>query len=238
MTLEGQRVLFIGGSAGIGLAAAKACAESQAKIVIAGRSEEKLEAAKAAFGAPMETYQLDISREEEIRAFFEKFASFDHLVITGGVTSNGSCVALDSKLARESFDSKFFGQYFSVKYGAPKMRSGGSIVLFSGVLGLRPLVNTAVMSSVNGAINALARALALELAPIRVNAVAPGVAETDRISSMPEKDRQAFIEKMAKALPVGRIGKAEEIAQAVLFLLTNGYITGSTLCVDGGYTLH
>lgn len=237
MRLENQKVVVIGGSSGLGLASALAAESEGAKIVIAGRSQEKLDAASKLFKSKIETIPLDLSDEKAIGSFFNKIGNFNHLVVTGGVTKPGSILELDAKTVRDSFESKFWGQYFSAKYAIPHLAKNGSIVFFSGVFGMRPRPNTAVLTAVNGAIEGLTRALAVEIAPIRVNVIAPGFIKTERIANMPEKNKQE-IEKLIAELPLKKSGIPENVAQSVLYLLTNDYATGSTLCIDGGYSLH
>jgi NAD(P)-dependent dehydrogenase (short-subunit alcohol dehydrogenase family) len=149
----------------------------------------------------------------------------------------GPFLELDTQAARKAFDSKFWGQYHAAKYGAPKIRPGGSITFFSGIWSLRPIPRASVVAAINSAIEGLGRALAVELAPIRVNVVSPGVVDTPLYGGMSPDKREAMFKQVAASIPAKRIGKAEEIAQTILYLMTNGYTTGSTLCVDGGTTL-
>jgi NAD(P)-dependent dehydrogenase (short-subunit alcohol dehydrogenase family) len=237
MTLRDKRVVIIGGSSGIGLATAKAVAEEGAQIIIASRDESKLLAAKKQIKGDVSTKNLDVRSEEQIRRFFSDIDPFDHLITPGSFTSPGSCLEMDIREAKDSFESKFWGQYLAVKYGVPHMSKDGSIVLFSGVLSQRPTSNTAIMASINSAVEGLGRALAVELAPIRVNVISPGYVDTPRFSHMKEKDREMLFNHLGKQLPVGRIGRPEEIAQTVLYLLTNGYTTASTIYIDGGYSM-
>lgn len=237
MTLRNKRIVIIGGSSGIGLATAKAAVKVGGEVVIASRSKEKLQKAVAEIGKNATAKSLDVCDEKAIERFFAEVGSFDHLVTPGSATFPGSCLALESAKARQSFDSKFWGQYFAAKYGAPHIRQGGSIVLFSGVLSARPMQGTAIIASVNAAVEGLGRALSLELAPIRVNVVSPGYTDTPIFAAMSESDRKAMMENIGKQLPVGRVGKPEEVAQAVLYLLSSGFSTGTTLYIDGGYAM-
>lgn len=237
MKLRGKRIVIIGGSSGIGLAAAKAALKEGATLVIASRSEEKLDRAKKEIKGDVESIVLDMSREEEMKNFFSKIGEFDHLVTTGGVTLSGALHTADNAVVRSSFDNKFWGQYYAAKYGAPNILEKGSIVFFSGVLGLRPAPNTSIMAAVNGAIESLGRALAVELAPIRVNVIAPGYVETPRLANLIPEDLATIKEQIAQQVALGRPGTPEEIAETVLYLLQNDFTTGSTICNDGGYTL-
>jgi NAD(P)-dependent dehydrogenase (short-subunit alcohol dehydrogenase family) len=237
MNLSEKRIIIIGGSSGLGLAVAQAGAIAGARIVIAGRSEERLQNALKAIQGKAEGLRLDVRNEEEVKSFFSKIGEFDHLATPGSSTFAGGCLKLDTAKAKESFDSKFWGQYYAAKYGAPHIQPGGSIVLFSGVLGHRPMSDTAAMAAVNGAVEAFGRALAMEIAPIRVNTICPGYVETPLFTKMSEKERSDLFEQLSRELLVKRTGRPEEIAQAVLYLMSNEYTTGSTLFADGGFML-
>jgi NAD(P)-dependent dehydrogenase (short-subunit alcohol dehydrogenase family) len=235
--LENQHVVVIGGSSGMGLATAKLAASSGAHVTIGSRDLTKLQAAQKEIGPGVAIKSLDARDEESIEQFFSIIGPFDHLVLSGLPASFGSCLGMDIRAARESFENKFWGQYLSVKHGAPQMSKEGSIVLMSGVLAARPVQNVAIMASVNGAIEALGRSLAIDLAPIRVNVISPGYVDTPLFAPMAAKDRENLFSTWSKKIPIGRVGKPEEIAHAVLYLLTNRYTTGSTLYIDGGYTM-
>ena len=217
MSLKGKRVIIIGGSSGIGLATARAAAEQGAKVLIASRSREKLESARNEAGGRLGTVVLDVTREEEVRNFFERAGEFDHLVTTAAEGITGPFLELPRAEAQTLFDSKFWGQYRAARYAARQIREGGSITFFSGVAAQKPLPGFSAFAAVNGAINALARALAVEIAPVRVNAVSPGIVDTPAYAGMPAEERQEFFDRTAAALPAGRIGLPEEAAEAVLF---------------------
>lgn len=234
-TIENQRIVIIGGSSGLGLATAIRAGSLGARVVIGGRSAERLIAAKGQIPGGAEEFCVDTHDEKSVEAFFSKIGSFDHLVTPGAESSPGTFQ--DASIARKSFDSKFWGQYYAAKHGVPHMRKGGSIVFFSGVLGQRPLPHMAIMASINSAVEGLARALAVELAPLRVNVIAPGSIDSPRLSSMPEREKEALVTRLTQQLPLRRLGIPDEVAQGVLYLISNGYVTGTTLCVDGGYVL-
>ena len=234
MDLKGQRIVIIGGSSGLGLATAIQAASLGAQIVIASRSPERLlQAKKQVRGS--ETFCLDVTIEDNVKAFFKKVGSFHHLITPGSASSPGTFI--ETEVARQSFDSKFWGQYYSAKYGAPNLEKGGSIVFFSGALSQRPIPNTAIMASINSAVEGLARALAIDLAPLRVNAIAPGYVPTHRFETMSENAQKTLYNSFVSHSPLQRTGKPEDIAQAVLYLISNSYVTGTTLYVDGGYVL-
>ena len=143
----------------------------------------------------------------------------------------------DLKQARRAFELRYWSVLAAVKYGSPQIRNGGCIVLTTGVAGRRPHAGWVIAASVCGTIEALTRALAIELAPIRVNAVSPGVVRTNLWQSMSSAEREQLFKSVGKRLPVGRVGEAQDIAQAFLFLMKEGFSTGQTVVVDGGTVL-
>ena len=217
----------------MGLAAAKMLVSLGHEVVIASRSKEKLEKAKAAIGK-VETYALDVMREGDVAQFFGSVGPFDHLVLTAAAFVMGPFLKLPLEEAKRFFDSKFWGQYLAAKHGAPHIRKGGSITLFCGGAGQKPFMHFSVGSAINAAIEGLTRALALELAPIRVNAISPGTVVTPVWDVMPEEERLKAFAESAKQLPVKRVGQPEDIAQAVAYLVQCGFATGSIVYVDGG----
>jgi NAD(P)-dependent dehydrogenase (short-subunit alcohol dehydrogenase family) len=237
MVFSHQRLVIIGGSSGMGLATAIAATAAGARVVIAGRSQEKLEKARGEIGGATEAFPLDVRDEAAVKAFFARVGEFDHLATPGSQVGDGPFLARDTALVRADFDSKFWGQYLAAKYGAPLMRPGGAIVLFAGIYSQRPSGGVAGLAAINSAIEGLARALAVELAPIRVNAVSPGLVDAPIFTGMPEAAKEEMFQGYAAAAPLKRVGRPQEIAQAVLHLMANPFTTGTTLYVDGGYTL-
>jgi len=235
--LKDKKVVIIGGSSGIGLESAKQLIAQGAEVIIASRSEEKLQNAKEQLGVRATAYILDTTQEQQIQSFFEKISQFDHLVVSAAETSGGSFLQTDTAQARQLFENKFWGQYYAAKYGAPKILPNGSITLFSGVVAYKSMVGSAILGAVNAAISNLGQTLALELAPIRVNIVSPGIIDTPSRSKMPEEARNNFYNTVENKLPVKRIGKAEDVAQSVLYLLQNSFVTGTVLHVEGGHIL-
>jgi NAD(P)-dependent dehydrogenase (short-subunit alcohol dehydrogenase family) len=237
MFLTNKRIVVIGGSSGIGLATAKMAAQQDAEVVIASRDAGQLDRAIAEIGGRTETYPLDVRDEARVKEFFEKLGSFDHLTTPGSSALGGPFLATETARARADFDSKFWGQYHAARYAAPNIRPGGSIVLFSGIYSQRPPAGVASVAAVNGAIEALGRALAVELAPLRVNVVSPGLTDTPAYNSMPPDQRQTMFKQVAESLPARRMGQPADIAQAVLYLMADPYATGTTLLIDGGFML-
>lgn len=237
MSLQGKTVVVIGGSSGIGLTTAKALVDAGARVIISSRSEEKLEEAKNAIGGEVDACSLDVTREENLKRFFENVDAFDHLVFTAVKGANGLFLEMDTATARGVFETKFWGQYYAAKYAAPKLREGGSITLFSGVASQKPIEGLSAIAAINGAIEALCRSLAVELGPIRVNAVSPAVVDTPLYDRRPPERRKDYLRSFASKLPVKRVGKAEDVAKAVLYLILNDYTTGTLLEVNGGYRI-
>ena len=236
--LEGKKVIVLGGSSGIGYAVAEYALAEGARVVIGSSHTGRVDAAVAALGTNAEGHALDLTDEPAIEAFFNGVGSFDHLVFTAGDSLRlGEIAATDLSLARRAFDIRYWGALAAVKCGAPRIVQGGSIVLTTGVAALRPRSGWAFGASVCGAMEALTRALAVELAPLRVNAVSPGLIATNLWQNMSEEDRQAMYEQAGKHLPVGRVGEAHDVAAAYLFLMESGFATGQTVVVDGGAVL-
>lgn len=217
----------------MGLAVAKMMYELDHEIVIASRSKEKLEHAKKAIGK-VTAHTLDVTNEKEVAKFFTKIKAFDHLVISAADFVPGPFLKQKTEEAKRFFDSKFWGQYIAAKYGAPKIRKGGSITFFCGVAGQKPMPDFAAGCAINAAIEGLTRSLALDLRPIRVNAVSPGTIVTPAWDGMPKKERLAIFKETGEKLPVGRVGQSEDVAKAVRYLIECGFATGSIVYVDGG----
>jgi NAD(P)-dependent dehydrogenase (short-subunit alcohol dehydrogenase family) len=171
-------------------------------------------------------------------ALFERIGAFDHLVYSAGEALHLETLdKMQIDQARGFVNVRFWGAFMAAKYGSPHIRPGGSITLTNGVAALRPHKGWTVAASICGAMEALTRALAVELAPIRVNAVCPGVVKTELWSGMTESDRAAMYRDIGQKLPVGRVGDADDLAQAYLYLMREGYSTGQVIVVDGGAVL-
>jgi NAD(P)-dependent dehydrogenase (short-subunit alcohol dehydrogenase family) len=236
--LAEKRIVVLGGSSGIGLAVAQRVVARGARAIIASSNANRVAQAIATLDGRAEGYTLDLSNERDIQTVFQKIGDFDHLVFTAGDTLQlKALVETDLTKARHAFELRYWAALASVKYAVPHIRKDGSIVLTTGAAGRRPRKGWTVAASICGTIEALTRALAVELAPIRVNAVCPGVVRTNLWNNMQEQDRDAMYENMGKQLLVGRVGEARDIAHAYLFLMQEGYSTGQTVVVDGGAAL-
>jgi NAD(P)-dependent dehydrogenase (short-subunit alcohol dehydrogenase family) len=236
--LQDKRVVVLGGSSGIGLATAQLAAAQGAKVVIASSSAERVRQAVESIGKEAQGHAVDLSNEPAVAAFFSKLGPFDHLAFTAGDSLHlHELASTDLQEARRAFELRYWAALAAVKYGSPHIRKGGSMVLTTGIAGQRPRKGWVIAASVCGTIEALTRALAVELAPIRVNAVSPGVVRTNLWQSMSAAERERLFETVGNSLPVGRIGEAHDIAQAYLFLMQEGFATGQTVVIDGGTVL-
>jgi len=235
---DNKRVIIVGGSSGIGLAVAEKVALLGAEVVIVSSKAERVQEAIKSIGGEARGQAVDVSDEKAVESFFTSLGAFDHLVFTAGDSLQLHELAdTNLKQARHAFELRYWSALATVKYGSPQIRKGGSIVLTTGVAGRRPHSGWVIAASVCGTIEALTRALAIELAPIRVNAVCPGVVRTNLWQNMSSVEREQLFESVGKRLPVGRVGEAHDIAQAYLFLMQEGFSTGQTVVVDGGTVL-
>ncbi|PLS18144.1 short chain dehydrogenase [Bacillus sp. M6-12] len=234
MSLKGKRVVILGGTSGIGLSTAKAFLDQSAQVIIASRSESKLAEAKQILGGSVEAYEIDFRSEEKAADFFSKVGKFDHLVVTAGEGAMGHFSELPVTSAKEAFDSKFWGQYITVRAALPFLHNESSITLTSGVYGVRPPQGATTLAAINSAIEGLVRGLSIDLAPIRVNVVSPGIVDTPIYSGMPEDQRQDLFNGIAQQLPVGRIAQPRDIAESYVYLAKNGFTTGTAVLIDGG----
>jgi NAD(P)-dependent dehydrogenase (short-subunit alcohol dehydrogenase family) len=234
VTLAGTRVVVIGGSGGMGLATAKAAAAGGAEVVIASRSDDRLEQACREIRGEVIGKPLDVSREDEVERFFDEVGELDHLVTTFTQRSVGLVVERDTASARAAFDTKFWGSFYAAKYAAPRIRPGGSITLFSGIAAFMPTWGGSVTAAINGAIVSLVQVLAVELAPIRVNAVSPGLIVRSGTEWELAIDRSSYYERAQAVLPVRRLGQASDAAETALYLMRSRFTTGSVVHLDGG----
>ncbi len=233
-SLAHKTVVVLGGTSGIGLATAKGAQAEGARVIVTGRSRERLQAAQSELGSGARTVALDVADEAGTRALFQEIDRVDHIFITAGSVALDSRLAPDSASLRPAMDTRFWGAFSAAKYGAAKMNEGGSITFMSGTAARRPLRGAAVATASCGAVEAFARALAIDLAPIRVNTLQPGYVDTPMLDELLGEARTKIKAEAGARLPVKRIGRPEELADAVLFLMKNGYVDGITLTVDGG----
>lgn len=230
MTHAGKKVVVIGGSSGIGLATAELAKSQGAEIIIASRSAAKLDPVAARL--KVTAIPTDVTNDQSVAELFKRTGPVDHVVLTAAQLRTGPFKTVPMDDVRATMEGKFWGAWRVAREA--EIRAGGSLTLVTGFLSVRPRPNSAIISAANGALESLARALALELAPVRVNAVSPGVIDTPIRAAMPEAARKEMLAKTAASLPVGRVGAAEDIAWQILSFMANGFATGSIVYVDGG----
>ncbi len=240
MTLQDKRILIIGGGSGIGYAVAEAAVREGATVVVASSNGERVSAAAGRLGNHAEARVLDVTDEADVEAFFATSGAFDHIVFTAGDWGGprrGPFIELDLTAAAKLFAVRFWGAVAVAKHGAKSINPGGSLTLTDGRVAHKPGKGSAVSSAMAGAVEHLVRGLAVELAPIRVNGVCPGMIRTDVWNSIPEDQREARFADMTKRQLLPRIGEASEAAEAYLYLMKGGYTTGQVLQVEGGSAL-
>ena len=229
-------MLVVGRGSGIAHAVTVAARDAGAKVIAAGRDRSTLTAAYA--GEPdISTQGVDLTDEASIAALANRLGSVDHVVSTASARARGRLAALDREAIRLSFDTKVIGPLMLAKHLAPRMDEGGSFTLFSGVAAAKITVGALAVATTNAAAETLARSLALELAPIRVNAISPGVIDTGAWDTPGAQGKADYFAGISARNPVRRIGTADDIANAVLFALTSTFLTGQTLHIDGGEPL-
>src|SRR5215831_16793420 len=230
MQLKGKKVVVVGGSSGIGLATAELAKREGADVIIASRSAAKLDPVAERLNAI--AIPTDVTDDRSVADLFKRSGPVDHVVVTAAQLKSGPFKTVPLDDVRFTMEGKFWGAWRVAR--AAEFRSGGSLTLVSGFLSIRPRPNSAIVGAVNGALESLTRSLALELAPVRVNAVSPGIIDTPIRAAMPEAMRRDMLAKTAAALPVGRVGEGADIAQQILTFMTVGFATGSVIYIDGG----
>jgi NAD(P)-dependent dehydrogenase (short-subunit alcohol dehydrogenase family) len=234
-SLQGKCVVVVGRGSGIARAITLLARSEGARVVVAGRDGAALAAGYDDDGITAET--VDVTDDASISGFADRVGSVDHLVSTVSARARGKLADLDREKLQLSFDTKVIGPTMLAKHFAPLLNEGGSIVLFSGVNAFKVNVGYLGVAITNGAVDFLTRSLAVELAPIRVNAISPGVIDTGAWDSLGDDGKRDYFAHVSASNPAGRIGTVDDVAEAVLFALTNTFLTGMTLKVDGGEPL-
>jgi len=238
MPLADNRIVVVGGSSGMGLATARAGALSGAEVTIASHNPERVEAALGELPAGCVGVVVDVRDEMQVAELFERVGEFDHLVFTAGDSLAPRRLAdIDLSDAHAILDVRFWGAVGVIKCASPRIRSGGSIGLTTGTVGQRPVAGAALAAAGAGATEGLVRGLAVELAPLRVNAVRAGAVRTALWDGVPETQREALFARLAQNTLTKSVGEPEAIAAAHLYLMQNPYVTGTVLTVDGGALL-
>ncbi|MEV4611657.1 SDR family oxidoreductase [Kitasatospora sp. NPDC049258] len=235
--LEGRRVVVIGAGSHTGRRLALAASAAGADLVLAGPDPRKLEwTAGELAGEPAgraEVVQVDLADEASIAELAAVVGRFDHLVSTAAMPANGPLAELEPAAVRRAFDAKVIGPLLLAKHLGGQVAEGGSFTFFSGVAAWRPAPARTVMATTNGALAFLVQALAVEIAPARVNAVSPGIVDTGSWDGL-GAGKEAFLRTVAERNPARRVGSVDDLVQAVLFAMLNPYVTGTVLHVDGG----
>ncbi|MGW3280736.1 SDR family oxidoreductase [Nocardia rhamnosiphila] len=233
-----KKVVIVGGTSGIGLATARRLTGAGAAVVIAGRDKERLAAALGELGAQTEGFVVDARDDGDLAGLFGEIGPVDHLVVT--VTGPSGTTPF-RELTREHLQSHVSGKLLPhiavVQAALPHLTPGASITLVSAASAGGSMPGTAALAAVNAGVEATVPVLALELAPLRVNAVSPGVIDTDWWNFLPDDARAEVFAGIAAGTPVGRVGVADDIAQAIEFLIGNSFTTGIVVRVDGGARL-
>ncbi len=230
MQLAGKKVVVVGGSSGIGLSTAELARRKGADVIIASRIAAKLDPIAERLNAI--AIPTDVTSDDSVASLFKATGPVDHVVVTAAQLRSGPFKTVPMDDVRSTLESKVWGAWRVAR--AAQFRPGGSLTLVSGFLSVRPRPNSAIVAVVNGALESLARALALELAPVRVNCVSPGIIDTPIRAAMPEEARKDMLAKTAASLPVGRVGLGDDIAQQIVAFMRNGFATGSIVYLDGG----
>jgi NAD(P)-dependent dehydrogenase (short-subunit alcohol dehydrogenase family) len=235
MTDNIQHAVIVGGSSGIGLATARKLLGPGMKVTITGRNPEKLKGAWDSLGGAVEKAAFDATEPEEVRRFFGDLGPFDHLVLAAsGGKGLGPFETLDLADIGSGVDEKVRPQLSCLQAALPTLNKSGSVTFISAVSAQLSAPGVAGIAAVNGMLLTVVPILAMELKPLRVNVVAPGVIDTPWWDFLPAEQRQAVFADYAGKTPVGRIGRADDVAGAIAFLVSNGFMTGQALTCDGG----
>jgi NAD(P)-dependent dehydrogenase (short-subunit alcohol dehydrogenase family) len=232
MKLRNKKIIVAGGTSGIGLVTAQLCKESGASVTVTGRNAEKLNAAKQ---TGLQTAEVDSSNPIALETFFKSSGKIDHLVIALGSTKGaGNFADLPLKDLRAGFEEKYWSHLNTLKAALPYVNNTGSITLITAITGSGKMPGTSGLGSINGALEIMVPILAKEFKPLRINAVSPGVVDTPWWDFLPANIKKETFEGYALQIAVGRVAQPSDIAQAILFLTENEYMTGKIIGCDGG----
>ncbi|RWC46656.1 MAG: SDR family oxidoreductase [Mesorhizobium sp.] len=235
MTKTIEHAVIVGGSSGIGLATARKLLGPGMKVTITGRDEEKLKNAWKNLGGAADKAAFDAGKPDEVSRFFERLGPFDHLVLAAsGGKGLGPFPTLDLADIGSGVDEKVKPQLSCLQAALPTLSRSGSVTFISAVSAQLAVPGIAGIAAINGMLLTVVPILAMELKPLRINVVAPGVIDTPWWDFLAEEQKQAIFTDYAGKTPVGRIGRAEDVADAIAFLVCNGFMTGQVLTCDGG----
>jgi NAD(P)-dependent dehydrogenase (short-subunit alcohol dehydrogenase family) len=234
-SLDGTTVLVIGRPTGIARSIAGLALLNRARVIVAGRDADKLRFAYQ--GGPVDIETVDVTDESSIADLAARLGRVDHVISTASARTRGTVGELTTDAIALSFATKVIGAMLLAKHFTPIMPSDGSFVFTSGTTGRRPSAGMSAVAATNAALDAVTRSLAVEFAPRRFNTVAPGTIDTGAYDSLGEHQKMAVFDQLSTSTPGGRIGRPEDVAQAVIFALTADYLTGTSTVVDGGAIL-
>ncbi|HEX6522912.1 MAG TPA: SDR family oxidoreductase [Streptosporangiaceae bacterium] len=239
MSFDGQHVVIIGASTGIGEATARMFAARDAAVTIIGRSKERLDEAARRIGYRVDAAEVDATDRGALDAFFATTGTVDHLVLSAspGAVAAGPVAALDEGGLRKAFEGKVFAYVKAIQAALPRLRPDGSVTIVTAASARAAFAGTAGLAAANGALEAMVPPLAVELAPLRLNAVSPGVIDTHWWHAMPDEQREAYFGAVAASTPVRRVGRPEDVAEAISYLAGASFVTGTVLECTGGSNL-
>lgn len=232
MSIREQSVFIVGGSSGIGLSTAKLALNEGANVIIGSRSTDKLEVAKIGLEGNLRTVVVDVTMDDSVSTVCNSLGPFDHVVCTAPGATVGAVKELDINSAQEGMNAKFWGSVRVAKYA--NINPHGSLTFLSGQMARRPIKNLLSGAATNASVDVLARGLAVELAPVRVNSVSPGFIDTALHARLPNDELERRVEAAKSTLPVGRVGHPDDIGMMILHIMQNGFLTGTVIEVDGG----
>lgn len=237
-SLVGKKVIVLGGSSGIGLATAKAAAVEGALVTIVSSNQQRIDRALQELPSGSRGHAADFTDEAQVAALFAQTGNLDHLVFTAGENIQlGPIADTTTDAAQQYFRLRFWGAYTAVRYAAKWINAGGSITLTGGIASQRPGPGWSLGASICAAMEGFTRAMAVELAPLRVNLVSPGVVKTNLWAGLSEAERSSMYQTMEEKLPVRQVGNPNDIARTYLYLMQQPYSTGQIITVDGGAVL-
>src|ERR1700722_1996507 len=236
--MSSQHTVVVGGSSGIGLATAHRLLASGARVTVTGRSQTRLVEARRQLGPEAQAVPMDASAADALPAQFAQIGKFDHLVLALGSSKGvGPFATVSLGGVKLGFEEKVYAHFATAQAALPFLNPTGSLTFVSGLSAHAAAPGTAGIGAANAAVAQLVPILAVELKPLRVNGVCPGVIDTPWWAVVPDEQKQAMFEGYAARTPVGRVGRPEDVAQTIAFLIGNDFMTGHTLICDGGLRL-